>query len=119
MLNEFILSILFSCIHRVGIANKHLLNMVGNQLSVNQRIYIGGRLKTDNMLIENQLHQDVEVLANELYFLEPNPSVSETEIQKPMQMDQNYVEFLAFIGSEVINEQRFSAFSLVTHFIKM
>lgn len=95
--------------------------MVKNQLAVNQRIYIAGRLKTENTIIENQRHQEIEVLANELYFLEANPELTEGECQdetKPVQMDENSVEMLAFIGTEVQNERNLSAFSLVTHFIK-
>lgn len=94
--------------------------MMGNQLAVNQRIYVGGRLKTTNILIENERHQEVEVLANELYFLEANPKLTEgTQGEtKPMQLDENKVEMLAFIGTEVRNERNLSAFSIATHFTK-
>lgn len=91
--------------------------MMGNQLAVNQRIYVGGRLKTTNILIENERHQEVEVLANELYFLEANPKLTEGET-KPVQFDENKVEMLAFIGTEVRNERNLSAFSIATHFTK-
>ncbi|XP_055303300.1 uncharacterized protein LOC129568976 isoform X2 [Sitodiplosis mosellana] len=109
------------CVHRVSIANSNLLAMVGNQLAVNKRIYIGGRMKTENVYIENQIHQDVEVMANELFFLEPNPKVTVESMEKldetrPIQPDQNSIEMLAFIGTEVYNERNICAFSLNTHF---
>lgn len=95
--------------------------MVQNQLAVNQRIYIGGKLKTENTLIENQRHQEVEVLANELYFLEANPKLTEEGGQDetmPVQLDENSVEMFASIGTEVRNERNLSAFSIITHFTK-
>lgn len=105
------------------IANANLLNIVGNQLEVNKRIYISGKMKTENFYIENQKHQDVEIMATELYFLESNPKITEETIEKadeiePIQLDQNSIEMMAFIGTEVHNERNISAFSLATHFTK-
>lgn len=95
--------------------------MVQNRLAVNQRIYIGGKLKTETKTIENKLHQDVEILANEIYFLDSNPIFYDNEEPNslpPIHVDDNSLEMLAFIGTEVQNEPTFSAFSLVTHFTK-
>lgn len=96
--------------------------MVQNRLAVNQRIYIGGKLKTETKFIENKLHQDVEILANEMYFLDSNPIVPENDSENTVPpihtIDDNSLEMLAYIGTEVQNEPRFSAFSLVTHFTK-
>lgn len=80
-------------------------------------------MKTENFRIENQNHQDVEIMATELYFLESSPKITEETIEKaeeikPNQLDQNSIEMLAFIGTEVHNERNTSAFSLTTHFTK-
>lgn len=82
-----------------------------------QRIYIGGKLKTENSTIHQQRLREVEILANELFLLESNPKITDTK-EIPMQMDENFVEMLAFLGTSVRNEQNFSSFSIVTHFIR-
>lgn len=112
-----------SCVHNVAIANRNLLKLVHRKLAREQRIYIGGRLKTVNNLIDYERYQEVEILANELYFLEPNPKITEIDAAKPselipVQMDENVVEMLAFVGTSVRNGQNFSVFSIVTHFIR-
>lgn len=111
----------FSCIHKVAIANPQLLNIVGKQLAVGQRIYIGGKIKTENVYIENQRHQKVEILANEVYFLESNPNITKESIEasdeiRPYQLDQNRIEMLTFIGTEVYKDRNVCAFSLATHY---
>lgn len=81
-----------------------------------QRIYIGGKLKTENTVLHEQWRREVEILANELFLLESNPKLTDTS-GIPMQMDENFVEMLAFVGTPVRNGQNFSSFSIVTHFI--
>lgn len=112
---------IFSCIHKVVIANEHLLGIVGNKLAVNDRIYVGGKIKTENIYIEQKRHQNVEILAQELYYLESNPKITEQSVKdldeiQPHQLDQNAIEMLAFIGTGIYNERNLSAFSLITHF---
>lgn len=95
--------------------------MVGNQLKPNQRIYIGGKLKTENNMIGHLRHHNVEVMANELYFMDSTPIITDIESQEdtpPLHVDQNSVELLGFIGSEVRTDRSLSAFSIVTHFTK-
>lgn len=111
----------FSCIHKVSIANSNLLKMVETKLKKDQRIYIGGRLKTDNNMIGHFRHHKVEVLANELYFLDSNPIVTDVDSQEdtpPVNWDENSVELLAFIRSDVRNERNLSAFSIATNYTK-
>ena len=108
----------YSCIHNVAVANRNLLKWAQNKLVPEQRIYIGGKLKTETTIIDYQQLRKVEILANELYLLEPNPKITDTN-QMPMQMDENFVEMLAFVGTRVRNEQDFSNFSIVTHFTKL
>lgn len=105
----------------MAIANRNLLNIVGDQLRVGQRIYVGGRLKTENMYVEKQRCQKVEILANELYLLESNPTNNLESDQidtRPIQLDENSVEIVAFVGTEVHNNKNLCAFSILTHFTK-
>lgn len=106
-----------SCIHNVTIANRNLLNLIQHKLASEQRIYIGGKLKTGISVIDHRRLRQVEILANELYLLESNPKITDTN-EMPMQMDENFIEMLAFVGTQVRNEQDFSSFSIVTHFTK-
>lgn len=113
----------FSCIHKVSIANRNLLSIIDNDLlTVGQRIYVGGRLKTTNEYVESQRRQEVEVLANEIFLLESNPKVTDEDdqiaVSPKIQIDENSVEMLAFVGTEVHNDNNLVAFSLRTHFTK-
>lgn len=102
----------------MAIANPHLLNIIGNQLTEDKRIYIGGKIKTENLYIENQRHQSVEILANELFLLESNPKITDETMKadQPYQLDQNSIEMMAFIGTEVFKDRNLCAFSLTTHY---
>lgn len=91
--------------------------MVQKKLAPDQRIYIAGKLKTENFRIDHEYRQELEILANELFFLEPNPKLTDAN-EMPMQMDENFVEMLAFVGTSVWNQRNISAFSIVTHFTK-
>lgn len=93
--------------------------MVGRSLRINDRIYIGGKLKTANDRICNLWHHNVEVMANELFRLDPNPEIKDIEQQKEIpqfHLDGNDVELLAYVVTDVRNEQNISTFSIVTHF---
>lgn len=103
--------------HNVTIANRNLLKLVQNKLVPEQRIYIGGKLQTQNSVVQEKHLREVEILANELFLLEPNPRMDDAP-GIPMQMDENSVEMLAFLGTSVKNERNFSAFSIVTHFTR-
>lgn len=111
-------SIRFSCVHTVVIANKNLINTVRGKLAVGQRIYVGGKLQTQNEIIENMRRQDVHILANEMFLLESNPKIDDEGPPKPVQSDENSVEMLAFVGTEIRKEKNLAAFSLMTHFIR-
>lgn len=113
----------FSCIHKVSIANRNLLSIIDNDLlAVGQRIYVGGRLKSTNEYVESQRRQEVEVLANEIFLLESNPKVTDEDdqiaVSPKIQIDENSVEMLAFVGTEVQNQNNLVVFSLRTHFTK-
>lgn len=111
--------LIYSCVHNVAIANRNLLKIVQHNLAPEQRIYIGGRLKTENFQIDYQHFQDVEILANELYLLEPNPKFTDNQTEPlPIQMDENSVEMFASVGTSVRIERNSSTFSIITHFIK-
>lgn len=94
-----------SCIHSISVFNRDLLSIIGKHqhLSVNKRIYIGGKVKTENVSNENVRLQNLEVIANEIFLTNSN-------------IDQNNVELLAFIVSNIRNDQNSSAFSIATHF---
>lgn len=97
--------------------------MVEKRLAVDQRIYIGGKIQTETLMVENQKHQNVQILANELYFLESNPKITEESMDnlnefQPNQLDQNSIEMMAFIGTDVRKDKNMCSFFLVTHFTK-
>lgn len=93
--------------------------MVEKKLRPEQRIYIGGKVKTENTRINYEHHQELEVLANELFLLESNPKITDSSTSDiPMQIDQNFVEMLAFVGTSVQHERNSSTFSILTHFTK-
>lgn len=107
----------------MSIANRNLLNIIDNDLlAVGQRIYVGGRLKSTNEYVESQRRQEVEVLANEIFLLESNPKVTDEDdqiaVSPKIQIDENSVEMLAFVGTEVQNQNNLVVFSLRTHFTK-
>lgn len=91
--------------------------MVRNKLAPNQRIYIGGKMQTHNNMVHDQRQRQVEIMANELFLLESNPTIDDTP-NRPMQLDENFVEMLAFVGSQVLNQKTFSTFCTVTHFTR-
>lgn len=103
--------------HKVAIANRNLLKIVQNHLKVNQRIYIGGKLRTENVITNGKRYQNVEVMANEIYLLESNSQIGDN--QSPIQIDENYVEMLAFVSTQIRNMNNFSVFCLATHFTKL
>lgn len=107
----------------MSIANRNLLSIIDNDLlAVGQRIYVGGRLKSTNEYVESQRRQEVEVLANEIFLLESNPKVTDEDdqiaVSPKIQIDENSVEMLAFVGTEVQNQNNLVVFSLRTHFTK-
>lgn len=106
-----------SCVHNVTIVNRNLLKIVQDKLAPGQRIYIGGKMQTHVSMVREQRLREVEILANELFLLEPNPKIGDTS-EIPMQVDENVVEMFAFVGTSVLNEQNFSTFSIVTHFTR-
>lgn len=91
--------------------------MVQKTLAPEKRVYIGGKLKTETFRIDYHHRQELEIMANELFFLEPNPTIADTKAM-PVQIDENFVEMLAFVGTSVLSGQNASGFSIVTHFAK-
>lgn len=98
--------------------------MIEDRLDVGQRIYIGGRLKTENLYVDNNRRQNLEIMANELYFLEESKKVETSDatlfdnlFQTQRKVDHNSIEMLGFIGTEIVKKDRFCAFSVKTHFI--
>ncbi|XP_031629256.1 uncharacterized protein LOC116344717 [Contarinia nasturtii] len=105
------------CIHRVIIANPTLSNMWRDQLEDNQRIYVNGKLQTENVYIEDKRYQNVSILATSLNRLDKHDLVSDIIPEDQMhRFDQNSIEMLAFIGAEVQNFVTCSGFSIRTHF---
>lgn len=111
-------SIRFSCVHTVVIANKNLINTVRGKLAVGQRIYVGGKLQTQTENIEYVPHQDVSILANEMFLLESNPKIDDEGPPKPVQSDENSVEMFAFVGTAIRKQQNVASFCLMTHFTR-
>lgn len=87
------------------------MNIIKNQLAPNQRIYIGGKLMSKNFINEEKkVREEVEIMANELYFLDNENS--------PTTFDENSIEMMAFIKSPIKNYDKFSVISVATHFTK-
>lgn len=105
----------------MSIANRTLLGMVQNKLAKNQRIYVGGRLKTESIQIGNQWQQSVEILANELFLLEAAPKATNDSFalidDQSSQIDENSIEMMGFIATELRMDKNLSAFSMRTHFV--
>ncbi|XP_031629255.1 uncharacterized protein LOC116344716 [Contarinia nasturtii] len=108
-------------IHKVVIANPNLLKIVKNILKADQRIHIGGRLRSITERIDSRSKRSCEIMANEIFMLEPMPKLTEQTINNLTginRIDQNSVEMMAFIGSEPNIWENSCRFDLRTHFIQ-
>lgn len=99
------------------------------KLAIGQRVYVNGRMKSDGITIhdserqENVRRQEVEIMVNELYFLDSNPKTNERDLEDNKisslpQMNENSVEMFASIGTDVHSERNLTAFSIINHFTK-
>lgn len=101
----------FSKIHRGIIASPKILSLIGDNLSVGQRVHVAGRLEASTFKNSNeQLRQSFMVRVNELYA----SKVKEAEPNK--QVDLNSVFFLGHIASDVIHYDNAVTFSVSSHF---
>lgn len=105
----------FSCVHKVNITNRNLLEKIGtNTLGLNQAIYIGGRLKSVPEQIEGRPIHISEIFANELYFLDEKKRSME-ELNLSSSFDQNSVKILSRITSNLSVTKHIS-FTIGTHY---
>lgn len=112
-----------SSVHKVVIANRQMLKIVGNKLEPNQRVHISGRLNSVAVEIENERIKNFEIMAHEIFKLDPIPELTKETVKNlkeipPFQMDQNYVEMMGFIGSTPKIFDRSCKFYLKTHFTR-
>lgn len=108
-----------SCVHKVVVANPKLKQRVEKRLKINQRVYVGGRMKTDFVLVDNRPQLKVEILANELFHLESNPQINDqAENLIRMHIDHNHIEMLTFIRGSIKFLPNSCAFGVVNHYIK-
>lgn len=110
-----LINLFHSCIHKVSVINKQLLEKLSGTLGANQGIYIGGRLKSESTKSAKGWIYESEILANELYYLDENRE-STQNIRLPVKCEQNNVKFLSFIASNIYNDPEYSSFCILNHF---
>lgn len=92
-----------------------MLNLIGDNLSVGQRVYLSGVLRaTDFVNNKKQMRQIFQINVNELYATKlPNAESNATDDGKPKrQIDENNVSLLAYIASDIQHFENNSRFSL-------
>lgn len=101
-------SITHSQVHRAKIKNRNILNMVGDNLSLGQRVYISGELRSRSFVNkENQNHQRINIHVNELFATKQSEA---TEPTRPT--DYNSVFLLSHIVWDIQHFDNFSRFQL-------
>lgn len=106
-----------SKVHRALItSNSKILEFVGNNLTIGQRVFLSGQLRSTNFMNnENQNRQMFQVHVNELYASKSNESdVSSNEGEKSI--DHNSVFVLAHIASDIKHFENHSRFFVTSHF---
>lgn len=109
----------FSQIHRAIIKNPKMLSIVGDSLSVGQRVYISGELRS-NMFVnnKNQNHQRLHINVNELYATKPAAAETSTidgdESGATKYADYNSVLLLSYIAWDIVHLDKFSYFCLAS-----
>lgn len=105
-----------SKVHRAVIRSPKILSLVGNSLSVGQRVYLAGDLRATNFVnSENQNRQFFHVHVNEIYASKLSDSGANTDGESSRPVDHNSVFILAHIASEIQHSDNFSRFFVATH----
>lgn len=103
-------SISHSQVHRALIKSRNILNMVGDNLSLGQRVYISGELRSRSFVNkENQNHQRINIHVNELFATKQSKGADTTR-----HADYNNVFLLSHIVWDVQHFDNFSRFHLST-----
>lgn len=92
-----------------------MLNLIGNNLSIGQRVYLSGALRTTDFVTEqNKMRQMFQINVNELYATKLTSEESNTEDSgsQQRQLDQNSVSMLAHIASDIQHFETVSRFVL-------
>lgn len=96
--------------HRVLVRSPKILEIVGNDLTTGQRVYVSGELQSQTFTNnENKVRQSFQVKANELY-----ASKAETSSTN----DLNNVCMLSYVASDIIHLDQYSVFHLCGHFVQ-
>lgn len=102
----------FSKVHRVLIGNPKILNIIGDNLSVGQRVYISGDLQSRSFEVEQNIRrQSFQIRASELYATK----LDITEKERNKFTDVNEISALSFIATDIDHFDNFSSFTICTH----
>lgn len=97
-----------SKVHRAVIKNPRILDMIGDNLSLGQRVYISGELRSKMFVNkENENHQRINILVNELYATKPTEILDTTKYT-----DYNNVFLLSHIVWDIHHYEKCSRFFL-------
>lgn len=107
-----------SKVHRAIVRTPTLLDIVGDNLKIGQRIYIGGELQARQFTNEQDLNrQELNIRVKQLFASKLDesayPDAESQSTQRPQ--DENNVSILAFIISDISHTEKISAFSVGTH----
>lgn len=110
-----------SKVHRALITSPKILELVGNNLTVGQRVFLSGELRATNFMTnENQNRQMFQVRVNELYASKLNDTdvgSNESESSESKKsIDHNSVFILAHIASDIQHYDNHSRFFVASHF---
>ncbi|XP_055326587.1 uncharacterized protein LOC129580306 [Sitodiplosis mosellana] len=96
-------------LHRAIIRNTKLLEILGDNLSSGQRVYLSGELQSATFTTsENKQRQSFQVKVNEIF-------ASKTETNATN--DYNNVCILSHMASDILHFDQHSVFSLCGHFV--
>lgn len=105
-----------SKVHRAVIRSPKILSLVGNSLTVGQRVFVSGDLRANTYVNnENQNRQSFHVHVNEIYASKPSDSGVNTDEDSNRPIDHNSVFVLAHIASDIQHADNFSRFFVATH----
>lgn len=120
---DFISITRFSCskVHRALISSQKILELVGDNLSLGQRVYISGELRSTSFQNnENQNRQMFQVRVSEIYASKLNDSevVTRESLNSTSKktIDHNSVSILAHIASDIQHFDNHSRFFVASHF---
>lgn len=110
--------LIFSKVHNAYIGNTKLLDIIGNNLHVGQRVYVTGDLRAQEFLNnENKKRQTFQINVGELYASKMTNDTSEND-ESLKNIDLNSVSIISHIISETKHLENFSTFSVSCHFVK-